>query len=205
MRTETKVINIYKFNELSDKAKEKALDNARDRASEDFSDFYGEDIQLQAIEIGALMGIEITKIFWSGFSSQGDGACFIGEYKYLAGAVEKIKEYAPNDKRLLEIAVSLSNAQVRHEGQLTASISSRNGSRYCHENTVTIDVDHPDEDLTYNCYAEESEAIREALKDFMRWIYKQLSEDYFYQISNEALIENINANDYEFTEDGKVY
>lgn len=42
------------------------------------------------------------------------------------------------------------------------------------------------------------------MKDFARWIYKQLEPDWDYQTSDEAIEESINANEYEFTADGKI-
>ena len=39
----------------------------------------------------------------------------------------------------------------------------------------------------------------------MGWIYKQLENEYAYQTSEDAILETIKANDYEFTSDGKLF
>ena len=76
MRIETTTQNVYTFNELSDTAKESARDWYR---SDPFPDWH-EFVIDGAKEVGALLGIEIDNIWFSGFSSQGDGACFTGSY-----------------------------------------------------------------------------------------------------------------------------
>ena len=80
MRTET--INVYQFNELSDSQKQSVFDNWRINGP-DYE--WWDCIYDDAKTIAALMGIEIKDIYFSGFSSQGDGACFTGNYAYKKG------------------------------------------------------------------------------------------------------------------------
>lgn len=52
------------------------------------------------------------------------------------------------------------------------------------------DIDLPEKELT------------QILRDFANWMYKSLETEYYYQTSDEACKETIEANDWEFTEDG---
>ena len=91
-RTMTVHTEVFGYHELSEKAKEAALD-AWAQENEFFNDFVYED----AVRVAELLGIEIDSkpvklmngstrydpaIFFSGFWSQGDGACFEGSYRY---------------------------------------------------------------------------------------------------------------------------
>lgn len=91
----------YTFNELSEEAKEKAREWYR--KVEDFS-FYAETVIDDAKTIAKLMGININNVYYSGFWSQGHGACFEGTYTYKAGSVKALKDYAPLDTELHAIA-----------------------------------------------------------------------------------------------------
>ena len=111
MRTET--IEIYTFDELSDDAKDKArewwLGGGLDY------DWY-EFIFYDFLNICEILGFDVieSNIHFSGFCSQGDGASFTGSYKYSRGAANKIREYAPQDKVLHEIADTLQALQKRN-------------------------------------------------------------------------------------------
>ena len=82
----TITIETYEFDELDDAAKEKARDWFRTASNDDT--FWSECVLEEAEEQGVLMGIEFdrdrdhsAKIYWSGFCSQGDGACFAGTWR----------------------------------------------------------------------------------------------------------------------------
>lgn len=63
--------------------------------------------------------------------------------------------------------------------------------------------------LTEPCDDEQEDADEQLTEDFKKDIarcyWKTLSEDYSYRLSDEAVIESIEANDYEFTKDGRRY
>jgi hypothetical protein len=98
-----KIIRLYQYDELSDKAKARAVDTMREQVVD--NDWWYESVFDDVVEIAALMGIEIEQqaikhngavvghkpaIFFSGFSSQGDGACFEGRYQYKKGSVKAV-------------------------------------------------------------------------------------------------------------------
>ncbi len=188
MRQVIKEYNVYSFNELSDKAKEKARDWFKN--GQDFdADYILEDSK----EIGKLMGISIDKIYYTGFASQGDGACFTGKYSHVKGAVKKVKEYAPKDERLSDIALLLELSSP-----LTAVIEHK--GRYYHSGCMDIFCDTGDDEK----HEKEVELLEDALKAFADWVYRSLEKEYYYQTSNEAIDENILANEYEFLENGSI-
>ena len=195
---------VYTFDELSDKAKEKAREWYRE--NDDFS-FYAECIIDDAKTIGALMGIDIDKIYFSGFYSQGDGACFEGSYSYKKGSLKAVKSYAPLDIELHKIAGALAKLQKQHFYRLSASVKHR--GHYYHEQCTEIDVLRNCEYMfsTSDSYVRGSDSDGAALvillRDFMQWIYRQLEKEYEYLNSNEVVDENIIANEYEFTEEGE--
>jgi hypothetical protein len=210
-RTEVIERKIFKFAELSPRAKERARQWWRDGFDDDLVDLNSDDFGT----IAGILGIEFDydyhdtvggqrrgspRILYSGFSCQGDGACFEGRYTYAKGAPKAIRAYAPKDERLHAIADALQAAQRPHFYKLEARV--KHSGHYYHEYCTDIEVtdgdDYGSRDLT-----EASKAITEALRDFMRWIYRQLEADYEYQMSDESVDESIECNEYEFDEEGK--
>lgn len=196
MRTET--IKILKFDELSDKAKEVARNWYRESSSDDqWWDCVFEDSK----EVAKLIGIDIVDIYFSGFSSQGDGACFTGSYKYLKGSVKSVKDYAPNEQEVHRIALALQKAQQPYLYQLEAT--STHYGRYNHSGCMNVEVSHSES--LYRDIGDSEDDIRTALRDFADWIYKKLEDDYNYQNADDQVDESITANEYEFHEDGTRY
>jgi hypothetical protein len=198
-RTET--VTVYQFDELSADAKEKAREWWR-KASEG-DEWWGATYE-DAERMAAILGITIdTKhghgpaIYFSGFWSQGDGACFEGRYAYAPGSVQAIKAEAPKDKTLHAIAEALYRVQRPHGYGLTARVSNTGNSS--HEYATLIDVFKGDEEAD----AETAGHVADALRDFMRWIYRSLETEWEYQNADEQVDENIRANEYDFTADGK--
>lgn len=197
MRTVTKQYKVYKFTELSDSAKQKALEDHANNLWHDWWDSVFED----AKAIGKLMGIAISNIYFSGFSSQGDGACFEGHYSYRKGSVKDVMSHAPQDEKLHEIVRTLANIQKRNFYQLSARVKQR--GHYYHSRCTTIDV-YRDSD-THECSDGDEDALAECLRDFMNWIYRQLEQEYEWMTSEEYLADHAEANEYEFLESGKLF
>ena len=107
MRTET--TTLYQFDELSDDAKEKARYWYRSGAL-DYE--WWDAVYDDAVQCAALLGIDVATrgdrrtqpaIFFSGFNSQGDGACFDGMLSWKACS-KAIRDHAPKDATLHAIA-----------------------------------------------------------------------------------------------------
>ena len=87
----------YRFSELSLRAKQRAWDKHH-ASFEPFPDWY-DSVYETAIEEGKTKGFDIDEIQFSGFWSQGDGACWEG-YINLKKWV-KTEASDPNDPKLL--------------------------------------------------------------------------------------------------------
>jgi hypothetical protein len=208
----TKAITIYTFDELSDAAKERARQWWRE--GHDQAEWW-DAVYEEAARMADMLGIDLKQkpvklmngstrydpaIYFSGFSSQGDGACFEGTYRYQKGSVKAITTEAPTDERLQGIARGLADLQRAHGYTITARVDQR--GHYSHEYSTEIQVWQGRNEEPAD--TETDKAITEALREFMRWIYRQLEAEYEYQTSDEQVDDNIRANEYEFDGDGGI-
>ena len=203
---EVRTYTVYRIDELSEDAKDKAREWYRQYLFQDEIDW--EFVYDYAVRAAEILGIWIDtyfvcsrkrpKIWWSGFWHQGDGACFEGYYYYAKDAPAKIREYAPEDKELHRIADELEKLQSQHDFSLEARV--RHTGRYYHSRSTTIEVFYGEPG---NYVVEDiAEDVRTILRDFMDWIYDQLKKEYEYQCSDEHVDEVLRANDYTFDEHG---
>ncbi|MBN8995379.1 MAG: antitoxin of toxin-antitoxin stability system [Rhizobiales bacterium] len=205
---------VYELHELSDAAKDKARDWFREGVGDwDWHDFIFEDFE----EICRILGIELRThsvrlmgggtrqkscIWFTGFSSQGDGACFEGSYRYESKSPRRIREHAPQDAELHRIADCLFEIQRDNFFQLHAGISHR--GRYCHAYSMEISVER-DSPFYQDMTAKAEDAVIEALRDLAHWLYRQLEREWDYMMSDEYADEGIAANGYTFTESGRRF
>ena len=139
---------------------------------------------------------------WTGFSSQGDGASFAGHYSHAKGAAKGIRAHAPKDDELHRIADALQAVQRRNFWQVHASI--RQQGRYCHEYTMTIDVER--DSPTWQPPTDDAEdTVIEAMRDLARWLYRQLRAEYEHLTSDEAIDKTLAANEWSFTASGEYF
>lgn len=128
--------------------------------------------------IAALMGWQIDRVYFSGFWSQGDGACFEGRLGYRADCLKAVKAYAPKDTELHKIAAAWQALQKRVFYSLCGDV--RHSGRYCHEHSVSFDWE--DNRGRYRDIAEDiTDSAEEIARDFMCWIYAALEREYEYQ------------------------
>lgn len=126
--------------------------------------------------IAALMGMDIDSVYYSGFWSQGDGACFEGSLGYRKGCAAAVRAYAPLDTELHAIADAWTAAQRPLFYQGAGSV--KQSGHYNHEYCTTFSLKGPDGRWLSS---EEEEALIEVARDFMRWIYHTLEREYEYQ------------------------
>jgi len=202
---------VYQFTELSESAKETALSWFREGVTDfEWHEYIFEDFE----RIAGILGVELKQmagktmeggtnyhpaIYFSGFCSQGDGACFAGGYEYAKESCKKIKEYAPKDTELHRIADELRKAQSRVFYQAGASIVHR--GHYQHSGCMDISIDYGD---NYSQSMGPDEDITQALRDLADWLYSMLEREYTHLTSDESCKEGIEANQYEFDESGNV-
>jgi hypothetical protein len=136
-------VTVVPYPELSDEAKAVARDWYRETGLDyTWHEFVYADFEA----ICGLMGVSLIhasirlmgggtrtepKIYFSGFWSQGDGACFEAYYRYRKAARQAIRRYAPLDRELHRIVDALTEIQRRNFYQLQVATSHR--GRYYHE------------------------------------------------------------------------
>ena len=159
------------------------------------------------------VGIHVEEIYFSGFSSQGDGACFEG---HVQNWELFLKSLGYDNEWLILHARKHFVFRVRHSG------------RYYHENCTTFDWELPlpaDDSMFVNWFGleDDEDGLRnqvlvavldqydagtlvdkftEAFKSHMRDLYKKLELDYDYYTSDEAVWETLVAN--EMTEEEEI-
>jgi hypothetical protein len=205
---------VYRLDELSEAAKEKARAWYREGGFDyEWYDAVYEDFQTIAEILGIrfrtrtvrLMGGGTRQdpcIWFRGFWSQGDGACYEGVWRNARGAAARLRAYAPQDAVLHGIADRLQAIQRRNFFQLRAEISHH--GHYTHEYSMRISVER-DSPVGQDMTPDAEDIVTEALRDLARWLYRQLEREYDYLTSDEAVDESLRANDYTFTEAGRRF
>ena len=191
--------SVYMFAELSDSAKAAAIEANRD-INTDYD--WWDGVYCDATTIAELFGLEIDRIFFSGFWSQGDGARFTGTYRYKKGALKAVKAYAPLDTELHGIVERLQAAQSRRFYGLVATTET--SGRYEHSGCMSVDVDVYDPDRFGVVDDQSEQDIKDNLRWFADWIYSRLEEDYRYRTGDEAVIESLICSECEFYENGGI-
>jgi hypothetical protein len=182
-------LNLYTYNELTPKAQEYARDKWREHTEVDLK-FALDD----AKAVGRHLGFDIERIPYCGFYSQGDGASITGDW--VADRVDPVhlKEHAPVDTALAAICETLSAIAIRN---LEATVKLSPSGHYCHEYSVSYDY--------YDMAEADETPFEEAAREFMRWIYARLEEDYEHQTSDETIAETLINNECYFTQEGKMH
>ena len=219
-----KEVTVYTFAELSDSAKE----YARNKYREHF-EFDPEYIFDSAADVADMMGFDIRqslrtrvdgtvhyvpKIYYSGFSSQGDGACCEGTWKAkdALGCAANVAA-AWQDKELIRIAGIFESVATQYR---EGSFSVKHRGRYSHSGCTAFDFElqpEIDEDKRYTQAewaameknaGEYEELLKQNARDFMDWIYGLLQEAYDAETSDEQIDEYLSDSDTEFNAGGSV-
>lgn len=185
MRTIQKTYAL--FEELNAEAKEKAIEENRN-INTDHAEWWEYTCD-DAKAVGKLMGLDIEQIYFRGFFSQGDGACFECSFEYVKGMVDAVKAHAPLDTDLHQIAEDM---QALHAKSFysTRGTTEQYG-HYSHEYSMRFEIG-------YEYGAENYEKWKEIMADFARWIYARLRSEYEFLTSDECVVESIAFNELEF-------
>jgi len=217
MRTITK--NLYSFDELSPEAKERAIQKTREDESYMFYDWWDGVYDCFAEDM-KVHGIDVDKIYFRGFCSQGDGACFTGHVNLTT---EQLLSALPDQLRKDLVTF---NAKCKLLGYSTLDMSYRarieHSGHYYHSGCMRIgsgyNVDVEESDVDDDALFEEMVRLRDAIDGRIEYddlaleiarghaddLYKDLEKEYEYLTSDEVIAEHLIANDYEFDEDGNL-
>ena len=176
-------VKVYSFAELSDDAKERALDAFRDINVEFNWYEYSYDMIRTA---GKLIGLDIGDIHFDTYLY----CIFDADYEYVRGAAKAVRDEFPRADDLCKVAKDLQALQKRHFYSLSCAVKEGRSMNY------------------YRCFRfgedYECDNLGDILDDFAHWARILLRDEYEYLTSDEAVKEMIEANEYEFTEDGKL-
>lgn len=197
MRTITKIINLYNFDELSEKSKEKVVNASREHLYTEHCDNVDDVIY----ECLYNYGVGDAEYNYSLSYSQGDGVCFYNinlfSYTRLTSKNNNIKlnKFEIEALTLLNEKEYKMFLQYLNEGYNIKIV--KNSSMYCHSHTCTLE-----EEYYYNDDAEEEKEINNLIYDLkkkMENIYhnmcyeiERLAYNYIENISNDEITENIN-------------
>ncbi len=206
--------NVCQFPELSDAAKDKARSWYRELGPhDDWWDAVYDDFERVCEILGIRLKTKSARlmgggtrqkpcIWFSGFWSQGDGACFEGRVSHAKGSTKRIRDYAPQDTTLHGIADRLQAVQRRHFYQLCAEAAHR--GHYYHEYCMTVEVTR-DSQTGQEPTSDSEDTVTEALRDLARWLYRQLEAEHDHLTSDQSIEDGIIANEYTFTEGGRRF
>ena len=192
----------YTFDELSDSAKDKARDAMR--YAEHYLDYeWWDDVYADANQIAKILGLDIETpkirmnnkgtytvidINFSGFCSQGDGACFHGRYHFNSKGVEEIKAYC-NDKELYRIATELHAMQITQRllGNEYFNAKITTSGRYSHSHTMSCEMTSNDSSDEREAEATDKDQFTQLMRDFADWIYSALESENSHLMSDEVV------------------
>jgi hypothetical protein len=195
-----------RFNALTARQRDEILDKYRDwNIYEGWHDSVYEDFKCEMEAIG----IEVDDIYFSGFSSQGDGACFEGRVSDWPKFLESVGYTCP---ALIALAAEAWGFSVVHRGH------------YYHENCThfSSDMVSPDDysesEMDEFVYAHSpystdiqnaafvailqgynfsslQDEFEEEFKRHMRALYNQLEAEHDHLTTDEAILDSLEAND----------
>lgn len=207
----------YTLADLSPAARAKAIEHFRNHAveHEHWAEHILEDWKSKLEELGFSSPV----ISYSGFWSQGDGASFTS-LSVPNHSTDPEVQSAWSQLSLAALLCGRTNFADLED--LASGCVVRHRHQYSHEYTVrvewednayfpTLDEDFDPSDALRHHWIGLNAAIRsyyEGLSEYVRSlcceIYADLETEYEFQTSDEQVIENIEANDYEFDEDGDL-
>ena len=207
-------ITVYTIDELSDAAKEKARAWYRETGLiDEWHDYIFDDFEAICRIIGITLDThpvrlygggtrDRSKIWYRGFWSQQDGACYEGCYTHARGAAKALRAHAPKDTELHGIVDALQDAQRRNFWQLHATV--RQTGRHPHASSLQIDVER-DSPIWQPIADGTDDAVVEALRDLAHWLYRQLLDAYEAETSDCAVDEAIAVNEWTFKANGERF
>ena len=149
-------------------------------------------------------GFEADDIYFSGFSSQGDGAMFVGSFTL---------DYNPDPALIAAYIKDKRIAALIKAERVSVSCDFKHYGHYYHHksytNFFTVETygNHRCDDNIVN-YLESGEvekSICDAYESLCKDLYRQLNDEYDYLTSEKYLMETFKENNIEFYADGTIF
>ena len=182
-------VKVYEFSELKPEVQAKVLDRERDINTD--GDYWSEETIQDAKEELEGLGYECVRVLYSGFGSQGDGACFTARVN--------MEEWLGKHKLKGKYKRALS--AYREWG---ASIEVKHTYRYYFATSTTVETSCDGrDDKTVDEVEAIAELIRAERETLGNKLYRELETVYFSLTSDEEVRESIEANGYEYEVNGR--
>ena len=176
-------VTTYSFDELSEAAKEKALTKLYDiNVDNDWYEFCYDDFHEKLKEVGLKAKTFYFSLDRDNFF-EASGLCIVDHKKFISAAT-KIRHAK-------WVELSLDKQGYKHQSYTGVP----------NEYDAILDRHPRYKNLCYSVASECDYFLNNLLSSFL----SQLSTEYDYQTSKEAVIETIKCNEYEFTADGNLY
>lgn len=166
--------NIYTIKELPKDVQKKVIEKNRHiNVEHEWYDFIFDNFIIEAKKYGFI--VTSKDIHFSGFYSQGDGACFDGEIK----------------TRFKNVRFDIRKNHF--------------AGNYCHSTTRFIDFENLYPDKPLSKIDKKLKELQENYKMLCDKLYKTLSDNYEHLTSDESILESLEANEYYFYNNGEFY
>lgn len=186
---------VFSFDELSEEAKQTAIQWYRESLQEDVLTDFNETCQDRAEQLGFWE----CEFQWSLNYCQGDGLSFsANDYINLEYLYNKV--LGEGKERTAELLAINTTKEIKG-----------NTGRYCYarKNDIELYIENHTSTINTDRIDEVCNEVQTLLQDIYMNLCKELEKDGYaeieYQNSDEAIIANIIANEYEFTEDGGIF
>lgn len=197
------------YNELSDEAKERAFNDFKNRELYDnhWAHHVLEDWVERLEDVGITTSVE--QMHFTGFHSQGDGACFTGSIdlkEFLEAHPDLKKEHA----RLYMAVIPFDDRGAACE-YFDIELTRVGGSHYNHEKSVHLgswdinilpELDTEEDEDYERLFIDAEPDIEWQCRDYMKELYKDLENAYEYEFSMDNFFEGVEYMDFE--EDGSL-
>jgi len=215
----------YTYEQLNDNAKEKVKQWWYEHGAEhEWWDCAYEDFKEKGYELGFV----IDKINFSGFYSQGDGACWSGQVDMATWLKTHTEDSIARDAwcALIQEGFAEKHMGIHFRGHYlhsdtmtcvgwdwidTDCSDAENSSHYLQQPSIFQGMQYPalhnlirSTDYPYTDPNDIEQAAFESAKDYADELYKRLREEYEYITSEENLIEMCDINDWKFNEEGEM-
>jgi hypothetical protein len=188
-----KTIQIYNFNELSQEAKDYAINQCKDKFETDLDFYY--DNCIEAIKEKGFFGN--IKLQYSLSYCQGDGVSFSCEY-FDTKRLNKIFENILGQRKQKTIDLIINNCYFNLVG---------NTGRYCYAHINDLEFIF-DDNINAPNIIEVVKKVENELKSIYIDLCKKLETDGYneieHQLSYEYIADLLEVNDYEFLENGQI-
>lgn len=192
MKTITKTINLYEYNELEEKAKEKAKEQFLEVRREIGEDMFTE-IAMEIIEnyFPFIDGLEIQ---YSLSSCQGDGVNIYGKFDLQ------------NVEGLAWLKSEVDSFELVENYRYCYSLKSQTKNQTVDE--IIIEFEHASGNEIAEWQVMEIRKMVESVFEKLREAEKEIEDfgyDFFYEVSDEEMEEDANANGFLYLDDGTQY